>query len=193
LAEISGHIFLENYTMTWEVSGRKKDIIMKKTIGKRISEARRAMGIKQDELAEAMGVSAQAVSKWENDLSCPDISILPSLAKKLGMTVDELLSGKEEAPTATVVPESERKDFDKMMLRIKILSHDNDKVNVNLPLPLLKALLAAGVSVSSMGGEKMNNLNIDWNGIIDMVEHGVIGKIVEVESGDGDTVEIVVE
>ena len=39
----------------------------------------------------------------------------------------------------------------------------------------------------------MNNLNIDWNGIIDMVEHGVIGKIVEIDSGDGDTVEIVVE
>ncbi len=166
---------------------------MKKTIGQRIAEARRSMGMKQEELAEAMGVSAQAVSKWENDLSCPDISILPSLAKKLGMTVDELLSGKEDAPIATVVPEAERKDFDKMMLRIKVISSDNDRVNVNLPLPLIKALLAAGVSVGSVGGEKMESLNIDWNNIIDMVEHGVIGKIVEVESNDGDTVEIVVE
>ena len=166
---------------------------MKKTIGQRISESRRALGMKQEELAEAMGVSAQAVSKWENDLSCPDISILPALAKKLGMTVDELLSGKEESQKATVVPEAERKDFDKMMLRIKILSRNNDKVNVNIPLPLLKALLAAGVSVGTMGGEKMKNLNIDWNCIIDMVEHGVIGKIVEIDSGNGDTVEIVVE
>lgn len=171
----------------------ERRILMKKTIGQRIAEARRGMGMKQDELAEAMGVSAQAVSKWENDLSCPDISILPSLAKKLGMTVDELLSGKEESPAPTVVPEAERKDFDKMMLRIKILSSDNDRVTINLPLPLIKALMASGVSVGSIGGEKIDSLNIDWNNIIDMVEHGVIGKIVEVESSDGDTVEIVVE
>jgi hypothetical protein len=80
-----------------------------------------------------------------------------------------------------------------MMLRIKVLSSDNDRVTINLPLPLIKALMASGVSVGSIGGEKIDSLNIDWNNIIDMVEHGVIGKIVEVESSDGDTVEIVVE
>ena len=50
------------------------------TIGKRISEQRKSKGLKQDELAEKLLVSPQAVSKWENDLSCPDISVLPELS-----------------------------------------------------------------------------------------------------------------
>ena len=139
-----------------------------------------------------MGVSAQAVSKWENDISCPDISLIPKLARTLGMTTDELLSGKEEMPAAAVVPEEERKDFDKMVLRIYVLSGDGDRVKVNLPLPLIKALIASGANINVTNG-KADSLNIDWNNIISMVEHGVIGKIVEVESADGDTVEIVVE
>ena len=40
----------------------------------------------QEELAEELGVTAAAVSKWENDASCPDISLLPRLAKELGLT-----------------------------------------------------------------------------------------------------------
>ena len=68
------------------------------TLGKRISENRKAKNIKQDELAEMLLVSPQAVSKWENDLSCPDISVLPELSKILGITVDELLSGYSMVP-----------------------------------------------------------------------------------------------
>ena len=165
---------------------------MKETIGKRISSARRDLSLTQEGVAEAMGVSAQAVSKWENDISCPDISLIPKLARTLGMTTDELLSGKEEAPAAAVVPEEKRKDFDKMVLRIYVLSSDGDRVKINLPLPLIKALIASGANINVTNG-KADSLNIDWNNVINMVEHGVIGKIVEVESADGDTVEIVVE
>ena len=65
------------------------------TLGKRIMQLRKRLGLTQEQLAERVGVSAQAVSKWENDLSCPDISLLPVLAEIFGITVDELL-GKEE-------------------------------------------------------------------------------------------------
>ena len=47
------------------------------TIGERIKYHRKRLGMTQEQLAERIGVSAQAVSKWENNLSCPDISILP--------------------------------------------------------------------------------------------------------------------
>lgn len=67
------------------------------TLGKRISAHRKRLGLTQDQLAERVGVSAQAVSKWENDLSCPDISILPKLASIFGTTTDELL-GAEAQP-----------------------------------------------------------------------------------------------
>lgn len=165
---------------------------MKKTLGERIAEKRKAKGYKQDELAEMLGVSAQAVSKWENDISCPDIMTLPALAEKLGCTVDELLTGKDEVKEAVLVPVGERKDFNKLVLRIIVNGADGERVRVNLPLPLLKVLLDSGVSVSSVGGDKMDDLNIDWQAIVALVEQGVVGKLVEVDD-DGDHVEIVVE
>ena len=71
---------------------------MEQTMGKRIAAARKAKGLTQDQLAEKLGVTAQAVSKWENDLSCPDISTLPALADIFNVTVDELL-GRPSADT----------------------------------------------------------------------------------------------
>lgn len=53
---------------------------MEETLGKRIVFHRKRLGLTQDALAERMGVTAQAVSKWENDQSCPDIGALPKLA-----------------------------------------------------------------------------------------------------------------
>ena len=64
---------------------------MEETLGKRISVRRKALGLTQDALAEQLGITAQAVSKWENDLSCPDITMLPRLAEIFCCTTDELL------------------------------------------------------------------------------------------------------
>lgn len=47
------------------------------TLGKRILYHRKRLGLTQDQLAEKMGVTAQAVSKWEHDLSCPDVTTVP--------------------------------------------------------------------------------------------------------------------
>ena len=70
---------------------------MKKTLGMMIAELRKEKGMTQLELAERMGVTDKAVSKWERDLSCPDINSLPNLAEILGVTVDELMQIKKEA------------------------------------------------------------------------------------------------
>ena len=63
---------------------------MKKTLGMMIAELRKEKGMTQLELAEKMGVTDKAVSKWERDLSCPDINSLPNLAEILGVSVDHL-------------------------------------------------------------------------------------------------------
>ena len=70
---------------------------MKKTLGMMIAELRKEKGMTQLELAEKMGVTDKAVSKWERDLSCPDINSLPNLADILGVTVVELMQIKKEA------------------------------------------------------------------------------------------------
>ena len=64
---------------------------MEDTLGKRIAANRKRLGLTQDALAEKLGVTAQAVSKWENDQSCPDITTLPRLAEIFGTTTDALL------------------------------------------------------------------------------------------------------
>lgn len=64
-------------------------------IGEQISELRKAKGLTQNELGERVGVSFQAVSKWERGETLPDITLLPILANVLETTVDFILNGKE--------------------------------------------------------------------------------------------------
>ena len=164
------------------------------TLGKRIAMLRRQKGLKQEDLANTLGVSSQAVSKWENDQTCPDISLLPKLAALLGVTVDELLSGKKEelATTAKVLPPEERKDLRDMMLRIVVDSADGDRVRVNLPMALVQLAIEMGTEMPQVSGNAALK-NIDLVQILAMAQQGAIGNLVEVESADGDVVRIFVE
>lgn len=164
---------------------------MNESIGNRISKFRKAKGLTQEGLANLMGVSSQAVSKWETDASCPDISALPQLCRILGITADELLTGKTNE--VKLLPAEERKSLDQLTLRIKVDSVAGDKVRVNLPMSLVKVGLEMGVDMSGniSGAESLKN--VDLNTILELAERGLIGKLVEVESAEGDTVEVVVE
>lgn len=79
---------------------------MKKSLGALITELRKEKRMTQTQLAEQMGVTDKAVSKWERDLSCPDINSIPKLADVLGVTVDQLMQGeKSSSPLNTKVQE----------------------------------------------------------------------------------------
>ena len=82
----------------------------KQTLGMMITALRKEHGMTQLELAEKLGVTDKAVSKWERDLSCPDVNTLPKLASVLGVTVDALVQAKTETAEAP-----ERKDADKLV------------------------------------------------------------------------------
>lgn len=64
------------------------------TIGKFISKKRKEKGFTQKELAEKIGVTDKAVSKWERGLGCPDVSILELLANQLDVSILEILKGR---------------------------------------------------------------------------------------------------
>lgn len=164
---------------------------MNETIGNRIAKFRKARGMTQEELANLLGVSSQAVSKWENDASCPDISLLPQLCKVLGVSTDELLTGKNDE--VKMVPVEQRKSLDALTLRIKVDSAQGDKVRVNLPMSLVKVGLEMGMDISGSVSGMESLKNVDLSKVLELVEKGLIGKLVEVESAEGDTVEIVVE
>lgn len=80
---------------------------MKKTMGEIISENRKAKGLTQLELAEKLGITDKAVSKWERDLSCPDIATIPLLAEVLGVSIEELMQIKnsEKLPKSNKISE----------------------------------------------------------------------------------------
>lgn len=164
---------------------------MKETFGKRFQRLRKEKGYTQEQIAEKVNISYQAVSKWENDISSPDISILGELATILGVTVDELL-GRVDPSRVELVEENNRKNIKDMVLKIIVLDGDDgDKVNVKLPVLLVKALLESGAPISINGNKSLESL--DFKQIFDLVEQGVVGELVNIESKDGSIVKIVVE
>ncbi len=82
------------------------------TIGKRIAMLRKNHGWTQEQLGEKVGVSAQAVSKWENDQACPDITIIPLLSNLFGVTTDELLGVKPVDPHVVIIDKDKEKRDD---------------------------------------------------------------------------------
>ena len=73
----------------------------KETFGNMVAALRKEKGMTQLELAEKMGVTDKAVSKWERDLSFPDVSSIPKLAEILEVSVDELMQIKTDAKEDT--------------------------------------------------------------------------------------------
>ena len=109
------------------------------TIGKNIASYRKEKGITQEQLAEICHVSPQAVSKWENDISCPDITLLKPSARAFRISVDALLDDGSTPPVSL----SENEIVKGKLLKIRILDKDN-KVTINLPTALIELLLQSG-------------------------------------------------
>ena len=161
---------------------------MLNNLSERIAWYRKKCGLTQEELAEKCSVTPQAVSKWENGLTAPDISLLPRLGEVFGATTDELL-GVERPNTAMLAPA----DFDpaKAIMKIRVESADGDRVSVNLPVAVMKIVLQSEGLDIGISGDALKN--IDFDQIFTLVNAGAIGKLVEVSSADGDHVEIWVE
>ena len=89
-------------------------------IGKFISERRKAQGMTQMQLAENLGITDRAVSKWETGRSLPDASIMLDLCAVLGITVNDLLSGE-------VIMENYNKEMEKKIVELVKQKEESDK------------------------------------------------------------------
>ncbi|MDE6253420.1 MAG: helix-turn-helix domain-containing protein [Lachnospiraceae bacterium] len=76
---------------------------MNMKIGAKLAELRRKKGLTQEQLAEKLGISAPAISKWETDNSYPDIALLCPLARALGTNVDTILQFEENLTDESVI------------------------------------------------------------------------------------------
>ena len=98
----------------------------KQSLGAKITSLRKEKGMTQLELADKMGVTDKAVSKWERDLSFPDFSSMPKLAEIFGISVDELMQVKP----------------------VSVLDSNKEKIGDIVNLMLKAVALAMGVSVT---------------------------------------------
>ena len=156
------------------------------TLGERIAAYRKNVNLTQEQLSEKCGVTAQAVSKWENNLTAPDLSLIPQLVHIFNVTCDELL-GVRRAETVAVDPSTI--DFSKMLFKVKVNTSDGETVNVSMPLSVAEVEFKDAVSF----GKKDDELStIEMKRIISLVKNGAVGKLIEVEK-DGDKIEIWVE
>lgn len=87
-------------------------------LGKNIAYYRRRAGLTQDMLSLQLGVSMQAVSKWERSLSSPDVSLLPLLARALDVTIDALFALPEERAPLLYIEEVPWEDDDEYRLAL---------------------------------------------------------------------------
>ena len=163
----------------------------KETFGQRLAALRKEKGLTQSDIADKVGITAQAVSKWENDQASPDIDILIKLSEIFDISLDELL-GKEKV-SVSLNEKPTKKDINKMVLKISVNEVNGDNVKVNLPLALVKVFINKDTGEIPLLDGKENLKNIDFRQILDLVEQGVLGEIVSVTSENGDKVSIVVE
>ncbi len=161
-------------------------------LGNNISEKRKAKGMTQEELAANLGVSPQAVSKWENNLSCPDISLLPAIAKIFGMSVDELLGaasatenvGEEKTFAEPETAYEEPVFTGKKATTLLITTERNGKVsNVRFPLTIMRFGLNLGSAFGGITGAQANTIE-------NAVKTGLSGEILSVDGENGEKVTI---
>ncbi|MBR6577832.1 MAG: helix-turn-helix transcriptional regulator [Clostridia bacterium] len=152
------------------------------TIGKRIAAYRKKKNIKQDELAEMLGVSPQAVSKWENDASCPDISLLPALSGLLCVSIDEIITGKRYYPGTCNIEELDSKTF--------TLLFECDGVEcskMNIPMSRVRKAVEKGLAPITLADCKAAFNYVDFAAVINLVvgiaETGQTGILFECSDG----------
>ena len=145
-----------------------------KTIGENIAYFRKKNKLTQEELAEKLSVTSQAVSKWECDSSYPDITGMQALAKILGVTVDEIINGERQLPEIIEAPKDK---IDRRILLINIEASDTTVTN-RLPVSFVKKSIENGMLKKIVGEEAFENMGA----LEDMIDSGLTGTIVEINN-----------
>jgi len=146
------------------------------TIGQNIAYFRKQKKLTQEELAEKMSVTAQAVSKWECDTSYPDIIVMQALAKTLGVSVDNLLEGER---AVAELCEASAEIINRRIMLIRVDAGETH-VTTRIPVNAVKKSIENGVLKKIIGEEAFDQVA----GAFDMADDGFVGTLVEVDHED---------
>ena len=129
-----------------------------KSIGETIAYLRKQKNMTQNELAEKMNVTDKAVSKWERDLSCPDVNSISKLADVLGVSVEELLKAKKKDDSNTKL-----KDLINLIFKAVALAMGIAVVVLNIlnQIDVKSSLIMLGIGIACVSiyllNDKENN------------------------------------
>lgn len=165
--ELFNQRVVEGQAAAWYTLGNEtrevKPMEQNNTLGKRIAMLRKNQGWTQEQLGEKVGVSAQAVSKWENDLACPDISVLPLLADLFGITTDELLGIKPIDPHVVILDkEPEQKEKDDKGFNMKWEASPWSRISLCIMAILICVVLILRSTTPLFNREGVNVWNYIW-------------------------------
>jgi transcriptional regulator with XRE-family HTH domain/DNA-directed RNA polymerase subunit RPC12/RpoP len=123
-------------------------------IGKFISSCRRKQGMTQAVLAEKLGITDRAVSKWETGKNLPDASIMPELCRLLGINITELFIGER------LVMDDHKKEFDELLVEMKKQEETANKRLLHLEVVFEAMVLFVTVAMTFLGSiaAKTNSL-----------------------------------
>ena len=141
------------------------------TIGTNIKRLRMNKQVTQEQLGEVLGVSGQAVSKWENESALPDITFLPRLAEYFGISIDELMGYKLNALTY-------KEQFVKFMLGngILLLREYNSKNGLKKKYYIDTEKFTTNAQIAKIGeffADCIRENNVEFDVIMGLAYHGV--------------------
>ena len=111
------------------------------SLGKNIANLRKEKGLTQAELGDLLGVSNQAVSKWEMEMTMPDVMLLPQIANVLGVDLNDLYGTKKDIPEFSIAaPKLEDNTQDRRILNISAKVEGVD-VKIRMPAKALQSIL----------------------------------------------------
>lgn len=158
------------------------------TLGSKIARLRKEKGYTQEEFSQLLDVTAQAVSKWENDVSCPDIMLLPKISQLLQTSIDELL-GNSVPKAQPPAEEKPKVDINKLSLKISVAAPDKKPLNVTFPMAMVKKFAKLGTGISNI--VNVNSPTIDSKKIeqiFDLVDEGVTGEVLNITDENGQNI-----
>lgn len=138
-------------------------------IGQNIKRLRIHAGLTQEQLAERLHLSGQAVSKWENETALPDIALLPSLADCFGVTIDELMDYKLRTLTY-------KERFVKFMVANGVMKDLESGGQAYSPFYLNFEHLNTNAQIDQIGeffADCIRDNHIEFNTILGLAYHGV--------------------
>lgn len=163
-------------------------------IGKTIADYRKAANMTQSEVADQLGVTYQAVSKWERDESLPDITLLPKIADLFHISIDTLLRGgfeiheeQEVATAVKIIEEASNSNEPKEETEEKETSQAKNNAFINIDLSGLLERLAPLMKPNQLDRvvRKLDKVNKRISGIYPFLKNERMNELIEKMPSNG--------